>query len=327
MQRTFGVIALIMLALMLAACGGGDTAPADTPAPAPTMTPVPPADAPVPPTDTPVPTEEPPPATAEPAPEAEPVAVAAVEIPGEAAHAVDLIASWTEAGAPDADPFDYVGYDGATYQATFNADIQPLFTTENVWFQGAPSCVSCHHENLENAYHEMNLSTHEGIMAGGDRLSEPPGVPLLGQSEIGASDYDWEHGKIKERLRDNRMPPGMPFDITEANRDGPPVDVGGTEVMAVDLIAAWVEAGAPESDAFGDYSATFEANVLPLFTEFWAVVRRCTVVQQLPPRQPGERLPRDGPQQLRGNLGRRRPPVRAARRTAAGPERDRRGRL
>ena len=127
--------------------------------------------------------------------------------------------------------------------------------------------MSCHHDNLENAYHEMDLSTHEGIMAGGDRLSEPPGVPLLGQSEIGATDYDWEHGKIKERLRDNRMPPGMPFDITEANRDGPPVDVGGTEVMAVDLIAAWVEAGAPETDAFGDYSATFEANVLPLFTE------------------------------------------------------------
>ena len=320
MKRSFGVIVLVMLALMLAACGGGDTAPVDTPAPAPTMTPVPPA-------DTPAPTAEPPPATAEPAPEAEPVAAAAVEIPGEAAHAVDLVAAWTEAGAPDADPFDYVGYDGATYQATFAADIQPLFTKENIWFQGAPSCMSCHHDNLENAYHEMDLSTHEGIMAGGDRLSEPPGVPLLGQSEIGATDYDWEHGKIKERLRDNRMPPGMPFDITEANRDGPPVDVGGTEVMAVDLIAAWVEAGAPETDAFGDYERDLRGQRTAPLHRAWAVVRRRTVVQQLPPRQPGERLPRDGPEQLRGDHGRRRPPVRAARRAAVGPERDQRDRL
>ena len=104
-------------------------------------------------------------------------------------------------------------------------------------------------------------------MAGGDTLSEPPGVPLLGQSEIGVSDYDWEHGKLKERLRNNRMPPGMPFDITEANRDGPTVAIGEGEMTAVELLAAWVEAGAPETDAFGDYDAVFEANVLPLFTE------------------------------------------------------------
>ncbi len=44
------------------------------------------------------------------------------------------------------------------------------------------------------------------------------------------------------------MPPGMPFDITEANRDGPPVTVNGQEVAAVDLIKAWVEAGAPETE-------------------------------------------------------------------------------
>ena len=72
----------------------------------------------------------------------------------------------------------------------------------------------------------MDLGSYEGIIAGGDRLSEPPGVPLFGQSEIGDTDFDWSHSKMKERLRDNRMPPGMPFDITEANRDGPIVLVG-----------------------------------------------------------------------------------------------------
>jgi hypothetical protein len=58
-------------------------------------------------------------------------------------------------------------------------------------------------------------------MQGGDVLSKPPGVPLLGQSKIGAKDYNWDKSKMKERLRNNRMPPGIHFDITEENRDGP----------------------------------------------------------------------------------------------------------
>ena len=75
----------------------------------------------------------------------------------------------------------------------------------------------------------MDLSSYEGIMAGADRMEDPPGVPLLGQSAVGETDFDWEHSKLRERLRDNRMPPGMPFDITEANRDGPLVQVGYVE--------------------------------------------------------------------------------------------------
>jgi hypothetical protein len=57
-------------------------------------------------------------------------------------------------------------------------------------------------------------------------LSEPPGVPLFGQSAVGETDYDWEHSKMKERLRNNRMAPGWEFDITEENRDGPMILVG-----------------------------------------------------------------------------------------------------
>ena len=33
-------------------------------------------------------------------------------------------------------------------------------------------------------------------------------------------------GKMRERLRNNRMPPGIEFDPTEANRDGPTIMVG-----------------------------------------------------------------------------------------------------
>ena len=174
---------------------------------------------------------------------------------------------WADAGAPEIDSFDYTSSHEAACSGTFEADIQPLFTENGLWFDGAQACTGCHFDNSENSYHEMDLSTYAGIMSGGDVLSEPPGVPLLGQSEVGATDYDWAHAKLRARMRNNRMPPGWEFDITEENRDGPAVDVNGTEVRAVDLIATWVDAGAPETDAFGDYSATFEANVLPLFTE------------------------------------------------------------
>ena len=104
----------------------------------------------------------------------------------------------------------------------------------------------------------MDLSSYTGIMAGGDTLSEPPGVPLLGQSEVGATDYDWEHSKRRGRLRNNRMPPGMPFDITEANRDGPLVQVGYVE---------GTERGATASGAEIDLSSPPSlADVTPLIT-------------------------------------------------------------
>lgn len=70
------------------------------------------------------------------------------------------------------------------------------------------------------------MSSYEGILAGADRLSAPPGVPLLGQHQSGTFDLNWETATLRSRLRNNRMPPGMPFDISEANRDGPLVQVG-----------------------------------------------------------------------------------------------------
>jgi len=190
-----------------------------------------------------------------------------VEIPGDAVHAVDLLAAWVEAGAPETGEFEYTGQDGETYAATYAVDVQPLFAQENVWFPGSPACTSCHHDNLESSYHEMNLTSHAGILAGADSLEKPPGVPILGQSAVGENDFDWGDSELRARLRNNRMPPGMPFDVTEANRDGPSVEVNGAEVAAVDLIAAWVEAGAPESEPFGEYGATFADNIQPLFTE------------------------------------------------------------
>ena len=117
-------------------------------------------------------------------------------------------------GAPEFSTF-------GVYSGTFEANVLPLFTENGAWFEGSQACTGCHFANTENSYHEMDLSSNAGIMAGGDVLSEPPGVPILGQSEVGAADYNWEHAELKERLRNNRMPPGWEFDIIEENRDGP----------------------------------------------------------------------------------------------------------
>ena len=199
--------------------------------------------------------------------------------------AVDLIGAWVEAGAPEAEVFDFESVDGVVCEGTYEADVLMLFTEKSLWFDGAQACSGCHFNNSENSYHEMDLITYEGIMAGGDVLSKPPGVPILGQSEVGGTDFDWAHSKLRERLRNNRMPPGWPFDITETNRDGPCVEVSeegviiktdgdgkieyGCDLNALGLLGAWIDSGAPESETF-EYSGaelTFERDVLPFFTQ------------------------------------------------------------
>ncbi len=244
---------LALLAVALAACGGNATAP-------PAQETAPPAEAPTEPPPTEMPTEPP------------------SDENGAAAYAVDLIAAWVEAGAPETDAFDYEGVDGNAHQATFEADILPLFTQNNLWFDGSQACVGCHFAASENSYHQLNMSTYEGIITGADSLESPPGVSILGQATSGEGDFDWDHSKLRERLRNNRMPPGWEFDITEANRNGPCVEVsaeGATvqlgkydcELNAVGLIGAWVEAGAPNGEfEYGGATLTFERDVLPFFT-------------------------------------------------------------
>jgi hypothetical protein len=95
-----------------------------------------------------------------------------------------------------------------------------------MWFDGSQACTGCHFGNTENSYHEMDLTSYEGIVTGADSLSAPPGVSILGASAVGATDFNWGSSKLRERMRNNRMPPGIEFDITEENRDGPLVLAG-----------------------------------------------------------------------------------------------------
>lgn len=192
--------------------------------------------------------------------------------------AVDLLAAWVEAGAPEGD-FAFSAEDGASCTGDFDSDVLPLFVKDGVWFSGSLACSGCHFAGAENSYHEMDLTSHAGILAGADVLEEPPGVSILGESEAGQGDYDWSASKLRQRLRNNRMPPGWDFDISEANRDGPCVQVSdagvkvdlsayGCDLNAVGLIAAWVESGAPDGGfEYGEAELTFERDVLPFFTK------------------------------------------------------------
>ncbi|HFC11673.1 MAG TPA: hypothetical protein ENJ56_02420 [Anaerolineae bacterium] len=232
-----GILAVVLSMLLLVACQK-EPEPTATPKPAPTK---------------------------ESKPEPKPVQLSSDA--GAAAKAVDLLGAWVSANAPEKDSFEYEGVDGKMYQGHFDEDILPLFTTNGVWFDNSPACSSCHFANSEESAHEMNLTTYAGILAGADVLEDPPGVSILGQATPGEGEFNWGEAKLRHRLRDNRMPPGFPFDRTEENRDGPTLTVNGTEVRAVDLLGAWVDAGVPESADFGDYKATFDQDVLPLFTE------------------------------------------------------------
>jgi mono/diheme cytochrome c family protein len=182
-----------------------------------------------------------------------------------AIHAVDLIGAWVDAGAMESQ-FPFTSMDDEACIGDFEVDVLPLFTTDDAWFEGSISCTSCHFDNSEDSRHEMDLSSFDGLMTGGDVLSKPPGEPII-------TPGDWEESKLRARLRNNRMPPGWEFDIEEGNRDGPLLELDGGEIYAVDLIGAWVDAGTGDStfawiNADGEeQEADFTANVLPLFTE------------------------------------------------------------
>jgi len=196
---------------------------------------------------------------------------------------VTLMGAWVDAGAPNGS-FTYTDLSGNEATGTFDADILPLFTTDDIWGDGLPACNSCHFGIAEDSYHEMGLGSYADLMTGGDTLAKPPGVSLLGESAPGAGDFNWGHSKMRSRLRDNRMPPGVEFDITEENRDGPCVEVGangatvkhgeyGCENNAVSMLGAWVDAGAPEnaSVAYGGGNITWTNDILPMFTtdDYW----------------------------------------------------------
>ena len=188
--------------------------------------------------------------------------------PGEIV-AVDLIGAWVDAGASETESFEFTGLDGDTYAANFADDIFPLFDRPNLWYDGAKECSNCHVSNLADSDAELDLSSYEGIMAGSYRLSNPPGTPILIPGDWGAS-------PLRGRLTLNRMPIQEVADtmaLDDAERDVPELEVGGGAVLAVNLIGAWVNAGASATEPFQftgldgqTYTTTYAEGIEPLFT-------------------------------------------------------------
>ncbi len=180
-------------------------------------------------------------------------------------------------------------------EISFSQHILPMFTSSNFWYDGAEACTSCHFEVSDESAHQIDLSSWAGLMTGAESLEEPPGESLLGESAPGAGDFDWGDSELRERMRNNRMPPGWVFFRNGANRNGPdlmedpnnpghliPVRFVYTSWKnednvpnALGLLQAWVEAGAPNNPSTFDYikpgfsftGLDFDTDVLPFFTQ------------------------------------------------------------
>lgn len=175
-------------------------------------------------------------------------------------------------------------------EISFSQHILPLFTTPNIWYPGSEACTSCHFAISDESAHQMDLGSWEGVRTGADKLEEPPGVSILGESEPFKGDFDWENSELRHRLRDNRMPqmPGWYFLRDEANRNGPDLEFvnGHAKVIkphrytswdnesnvpnTLGLIEAWINAGAPDTAQFAYFGVAtldFETDVLQFFAD------------------------------------------------------------
>ena len=116
---------------------------------------------------------------------------------------------------------------GAVKDDNFTQNIQPLFTTDNVFAPDTPACATCHMSNQEPpSFHELDLTSYEGIMLGADSVAKgvdhATKVIIPGKPELSG---------VFQHLTEDRMPPGI--DPTE-DRDHP-----NTQILF-----AWVKQGA-----------------------------------------------------------------------------------
>ena len=153
---------------------------------------------------------------------------------GGANNAVGLLGAYVASLGGDVE--GYADSDGAVVFA----DIAGLFSLNSAWYNGSVSCTACHFCDTEPpCFHMIDFDTEAGLLAGADEGT----MPLLGESSVGDTDYSWSSkSKLKNRLRDNRMPPDAPFDVHELTRDGRtfPHPLTGVRITAVDLIGEWV---------------------------------------------------------------------------------------
>jgi len=117
--------------------------------------------------------------------------------------------------------------DGAVNDAHFNDKVLPLFKTDNVFAPDMPACTACHMSNQEPpSFHELDLSTHTGIMLGADSVAK--GVDNATKIVIPGKPED---SSLFQHLVEDRMPPGI---APTEDRDHP-----NTRILF-----RWIEQGA-----------------------------------------------------------------------------------
>ena len=117
--------------------------------------------------------------------------------------------------------------DGAKNDEHFNKNVLPLFSAANAFGPDTPACTACHMSNQEPpSFHELNLSTHAGVMLGADSVAKgvdkATKVVIPGKPELS---FLWQH------LAEDRMPPGI---SPGENRDHPNTTI----------LSQWIKQGA-----------------------------------------------------------------------------------
>lgn len=118
--------------------------------------------------------------------------------------AMDLLGAWVDAGSPEADAFEFTDLKGTPCQATF-ADVSPLLSESQLWFQGSLSCTSCHNTAFKEGMGGLDLTSYAGILAGSQRASVdvPQGKDILGG--------DWQSSVLFKTLTlTENLPVGHP---------------------------------------------------------------------------------------------------------------------
>jgi len=72
--------------------------------------------------------------------------------------------------------------------------VQKLFVTPNLWYDGAPACITCHYADIAKATKNMDLSSYSGILAGSNRLNgAAKGNDILGGG-------NWDNALLHQML-------------------------------------------------------------------------------------------------------------------------------
>lgn len=186
------------------------------------------------------------------------------------APAATLLAAWVGGGSSQSQPFIYSDTKGEACAATF-ADIQPLFTSANLWYPGALACSTCHNSSLAASSAGLDLSSFAGLQAGSQRTpGSASGSDLLGGG-------NWSAALLNQVLFvKKQMPVGAPSGLLSDQRPlihaGTISTIGITPTPAVAQLPRPSNPGGPGQavSLTGDTASgatVFAANCVPCHGE------------------------------------------------------------